>query len=95
MRPSVVLLGFALGSVGAITFGLGGVAVVFAVLKKDYPRLASELPLLLVNLAAFAALTAMAALSFYGQLQRRSWRYAAIAGLLLGIGAIAWIHRRG
>ena len=93
MRPSVVLLGFVLGSVGAITFGLGGGAVVFAVLKKDYPRLASEVPVLLVNLAAFAALTAFAALSFYGQLQRRRWRYAAITGLLLGIAAVAWVHR--
>ena len=93
MRPSVVLLGFVLGSVGAITFGLGGVAVVFALLKKDYPRLAAEVPVLLANLAAFAALTAVAALSFYGQLQRRRWRYAAIAGLLLGIATVAWVHR--
>ena len=93
MRPSVVLLGFVLGSAAAITFGLGGVAVVFALLKKDYPRLASELPVLLINLAAFAVLTAVAALSFYGQMQRRRWRYAAITGLLLGIGAVVWIHR--
>ena len=93
MRPSVVLLGFVLGSVVAITFGLGGVAVVFALLKKDYPRLASEVPALVANLAAFAALTVVAALSFYGQLYGRRWRYAAIAGLLLGIGAVAWVHR--
>lgn len=94
MRPSVVLLGFVLGSAAAITFGLGGVAVVFAVLKKDYPRLASELPVLLVNLALFSVLTAIAALSFYGQMQRRRWRYAAHTGLLLGIVVVAWMHRQ-
>jgi len=93
MRPSVVLLGFVLGSVGAITFGLGGVALVFALLKKDHPGLASEIPLLLANLVAFAALTGVAAFSFYGQLQRRPWRYAAITCLLLGIGVLAWVHR--
>lgn len=93
MRPSVVLLGFVLGSAGAITFGLGGVAVVFTLLRKDYPQLASELPVLLANLAAFGVLTAIAALSFYGQMQRRRWRYAAITGLLIGIGAVAWMHR--
>ena len=93
MRPSVVLLGFVLGSVAAITFGLGGVAVVFALLKEDYPQLGGEVPALVANLAAFAALTAVGGLSFYGQLHRRRWRYLAIAGLVLGLGAAAWVHR--
>ena len=93
MRPSVALLGFVLGSAAAITFGLAGVAVVFVLLKKDYPRLAVELPALLANLAAFMALTAVAALSFYGQIRRHRWRHVAIGALLLGIGALAWMHR--
>ena len=93
MRPSVILLGFVLGSIAAITFGLAGVAVVFAVLEKDHPQLASEVPVLVANLAAFVALTAVGALSFYAQLHGRRWRYAAIAGLVLGIGAVAWVHR--
>jgi len=46
MRPSVVLLGFVLGSAGAITFGLLGVAVVFTWLLPEYPRLENELPTL-------------------------------------------------
>ncbi|HET7133087.1 MAG TPA: hypothetical protein VFJ95_12605 [Gammaproteobacteria bacterium] len=93
MRPSVALLGFAFGSAAAITFGLTGVAVVFGLLRKDYPGLASELPALLGNLAAFGVLTAVAGLSFYGQIKRRRWRHAAIAGLLLGIAALGWMHR--
>jgi uncharacterized membrane protein YfcA len=88
-----VLLGFVLGSAAAITFGLGGVSLVFVLLRTDHPRLASELPSLLTSLFAFAVLTAVAAASFYGQLHRRRWRYAAIALLLLGLGAVAWVHR--
>ena len=91
MRPSVVLLGFALGSAGAITFGLLGVAVVFTWLLPEYPRLEDELPMLWRSLGMFAALTGVAALSFYGQLRMTGWRRAPIAVLLLGICAVGWI----
>ena len=92
MRPSVVLLGFALGSTAAITFGLLGVAVVFTWLLPDYPRLESELPALWRSLGMFAALTCAAALSFYGQLREKVWRRAAISALLLGIAVVGWLH---
>ncbi|HUL81331.1 MAG TPA: hypothetical protein VL131_04280 [Gammaproteobacteria bacterium] len=92
MRPSVVLLGFVLGSTGAITFGLLGVAIVFTWLLPDYPRLESELPALWKSLGMFAALTCAAALSFYGQLRAKVWRRAAICALVLGIAAVGWFH---
>jgi hypothetical protein len=92
MKPSVVLLGFVLGSVGAITFGLLGVAVVFVWLLPEYPRLASELPALWHSLGMFSGLTCVAGLSFYGQLRVRPWRSAAIAALLLGIALVGWIQ---
>jgi len=92
MRPSVVLLGFVLGSIGAITFGLLGVALVFTWLLPDYPRLDVELPALWKSLGMFAALTCAAALSFYGQLRAKAWRRAAIGVLLLGIAAVGWFH---
>jgi hypothetical protein len=92
MKPSVILLGFALGSIAAITFGLGGVAVVFLVLQSDYPRFATEIPPLLGSLGLFAALTALAAASFYGQLRERVWRRYAIAGLLLALSGTAWFY---
>jgi hypothetical protein len=92
MRPSVVLLGFVLGSAVAITFGLFGVAVVFTWLQPEYPRLDSELPTLWGTLGMFAILTVAAAASFYGQLHATPWRRAAVAVLLLGIGAVAWFH---
>ena len=92
MKPAVVLLGFVLGSAAAITFALGGVAIVFAVLQQDYPRLAGEMPSLLVNLGLFAALTGMAAMSFYGQVHGRPWRVLSIGLLLAGLGLIGWLQ---
>jgi hypothetical protein len=92
MRPSVIVLGFVLGSCAAISFALLGVTVVFAVLRGEHPRLAVELPELLINAAMFSGLTAVAAVSFYGQLRERVWRYAAITSLLIGIALAAWFH---
>jgi len=93
MRPSVVLLGFVLGSSAAISFSLTGVAIVFAILRSDYPRLDSEVSPLLTHLAIFLALTAMAGLSFWAALRERPWRWAAFVGLavmLAAIGAFYW-----
>lgn len=92
MRPSVVVLGFVMGSSAAITFALFGVAVVFGLLRTEHPQLSAELPRLLVNLAIFSALTAISIASFYGQLRGRGWRRIAIAALLAGLAAIAWFH---
>ena len=92
MRPSVVLLGFVLGSAAAITFGLGGVLMVFAVLRPEYPRLQDEFPSLLANLAVFAVLTAASAVSFYGLLRRTVWRRAAVTVLLAGLVAAGWFY---
>jgi len=85
-----VLLGFVLGSAGAIAFGLLGVAVVFTWLLPEYPRLDNELPTLWRTLGMFAALTGLAALSFYGQLRMTGWRWVPIIVLLLGLAAVGW-----
>lgn len=90
MKPSVVLLGFVLGSVAAITFGLAGVSIVFAVLGTDESRLAAELPGLLGSLGTFASLTLVAAASFYGHLRETRWRFAALALLFGGLALAVW-----
>lgn len=92
MRPSVVLLGFALGSAASITFALFGVVIVYAVLGSEYPRLESEFPTLVSSLGLFGALTAVAAASFYGQLRGKPWRHLAIAGLVAGLAGVAWVY---
>jgi uncharacterized membrane protein len=92
MRPSVMLIGFALGSAAAISFSLGGVAIVFAVLRSDYPQFDTELPALLGGLAIFTGLTLAAGLAFYGQLREAAWRHVAVGLLLVGLAVATWFY---
>ncbi|HEX7237693.1 MAG TPA: hypothetical protein VF405_12070 [Gammaproteobacteria bacterium] len=89
MRPAVVVLGFVLGSAAAITFALAGTTIVFIVLRSEYPRLSDELVPLLTSVALFAALTAAAGGSFYGELKMTRWRRLAQTGLLIALAAVA------
>lgn len=92
MRPSVILLGFILGTAVSIMFSLVGVAVIFLVLGPSYPRIEAEIGSLGVNLALFAALTLFAALSFYGVLKQRPWRGAAVGPLIVILLVIGWYY---
>ena len=94
MRPTVVILGFILGSAAAITFALVGTAIVFVVLRSEYPRLGSELAPLSVSVALFSLLTVAAASSFYGELKHKDWRrrsWLALGATLIAVAAYhAW-----
>jgi hypothetical protein len=92
MRPSVVVLGFVLGTAASILFSLIGVAVIYLVLGPRYPRIEAEADSLLVNLAFFGALTVFAALSFYGVLKERPWRAAALAPLVVTLALVGWYY---
>jgi hypothetical protein len=92
MRPAVVVLGFVLGSAAAITFALGGTAIVFFLLRGEHPRLESELGELLVNVALFLTLTAAAAASFVGEIRQHAWRGRSVMALLAVLAAIAAYH---
>jgi hypothetical protein len=92
MRPSVVILGFVLGSAAAISFSLAGVVIVFTVLRSEYPRLDAELPALLGSLGIFAGLTVAAGLAFYGQLRNAAWRRPAVLALVIGLAGAAWFY---
>ena len=92
MRPAVVVLGFVLGSAAAITFALAGTAIVFVALRSEYPRLADELPRLLVSVALFSLLTAAAAGSFYGEIKELRWRRAAQGALIAMLAVVAAYH---
>lgn len=92
MRPAVVILGFILGSAAAITFALVGTAVVFVVLRADYPRLENELAPLLISVALFSLLTIAAAGSFYGEIRGRQWRRGAVLALGVMLAIVAAYH---
>jgi hypothetical protein len=74
MQPLTILTGIVLGSAAATTFALGATLVVFVVLAGEHPQFKAELPLLAVYAATFAGLTALAGLSFIGQVRQRPWR---------------------
>ena len=92
MYPLTVLLGIVLGSVFSIALGLAVVALVFWLLKSDYPRLETEFLPLLGSVAIFWGLTIAAAASFYGELKRRSWRALAQLALGAAIVGIGWYY---
>ena len=92
MRPTVVILGFILGSAAAITFALVGTTIVFVVLRSDYPRLESELAPLAISVGLFSLLTVAAASSFYGELKRKEWRRRAWFALGLMLIVVAACH---
>lgn len=92
MRPAVVVLGFVLGSAAAITFALGGTAIVFLVLREAHPRLDGELGELLINVGLFLLLTAAAAFSFLGELKGLPCRRRALLALGGVAAAIASYH---
>lgn len=92
MRPTVVVLGFVLGSAAAITFALAGTTIVFVTLRSEYPRLAGELGQLLVSVGLFFVLTVVAASTFYGELKERPWRRTALLILLATLTAVAIYH---
>jgi hypothetical protein len=94
MRPFTVLIGIVLGSAASVTFGLGTVLIVFAVLNIGgrHPDLAQEMPRLLLSLAAFAVLTAGSAGSFVGQIRERSWRGWAHFATLVALGIVVLLY---
>ena len=92
MRPLTVLIGIVMGSAASITFGLGTVLIVFAILAGRHPDLSREVPQLLLSLAVFALLTGASAGSFVGQVKGRSWRGWAHAATLVACVAIILMY---
>jgi len=92
MRPLVVLLGIVMGSTVSIAVALLMTGVVFLLLPEYADRLAEERRPLLVACSMAVLLAAMAATSFYGELRRRAWRFAAHAGLALVLALAVWTY---
>jgi hypothetical protein len=92
MKPSTILYGILLGSVGAIAFGLLAVLVIFVLLADEQPRVAGEIPELGRAAALFAALTLVAVPAFIGSLRGRTWRHVPMGLLYLGIAGVGWYY---
>jgi hypothetical protein len=96
MRPFTVLIGILMGSAASVSFGLGAVLIVFAILIGKHPELAREMPRLVESLLVFAVLTAVSVGSFLGQVRARAWRgWAHVATLVCLIGVFLLYWPRG
>jgi len=93
VRPLAVLNAIVFGSAAAITFGLGGVLVIFLVLQGQYPQMRAEFPVLVRSSVLFALLAAVSGASLLGMLKRRPCRWAAHAPTCLAEPGIAAIYR--
>lgn len=92
MRPLAVLVGILMGTAAAISLGLSMVWVVYLILGPDYAQLRAERAPLLQAVALFVPLTALAALSFAGELRRAAWRHWPMAGILLWLTLLTWVY---
>lgn len=93
MRPLAVLNAIVFGSAAAITFGLGGVLVIFLVLKGAHPEMHAEFPALLRSSGVFALLACVSGMSLLAVLKGLKWRWFAQIAMwlvVLGIGTLYW-----
>ena len=92
MRPLVVLLGIVMGSTVSIAVALLLTGVVFLLLPQYAERLADERGPLLWACLLSVLLAAIAATSFYGELRRRGWRFAAHLVLTTMLAIALWTY---
>lgn len=92
MRPLVVLIGIVMGSTVSIAVVLLMVSLVFLLMPDYSARLLEERSPLLVACVVTVPLAGVAAASFYGELRKRAWRYAAHAALVAMLAVSLWTY---
>lgn len=82
-----------MGSAVSIAVGLIMTLIIFFALPEHADRLAEEFAPLSRALGLTLILSAVAALSFYGELRLRTWRpwaHLALVGWMGALGAMVW-----
>lgn len=92
MNPFTAILGIVAGSLVSVAFGLAVVLFVFWMLRNDHPVFAAELPELARGVLMFSLLAVLSATGFLGTLWSRSWRYAPLALMWIGLGLVGWYY---
>lgn len=87
-----MFIGIVMGSTFSIAIGLAMTWVVLLLLPEHSERLAPEKAPLAQALGLATIVTALAALSFYGELRGRPWRGWAHVGLVLCLGLATWVY---
>ena len=94
MRPLAVLNAILFGSAVAIAFGLGGVTVVFLILRGRHPEMGAELPALLQSGLLFAGLAAVSGASLFAMLKGLRWRWLVQGAMWLLVAGMAIFYVR-
>lgn len=94
MRPLAVLNAILFGSAAAIAFGLGGVTVIFLILKGRHPEMGAEFPTLLRSGLLFAALAVVSGASLLAMLKGLRWRWLAQGAMWLFIAGVTVFYVR-
>jgi hypothetical protein len=92
MRPFTAILGFILGSLASMAFGLSVVLMVFWVLRSEHPQFAAELPELVNATVMFVCLAVFSSFAFLGTVRERRWRYAPLTLMWLGLVLVGWYY---
>ena len=81
-----------MGSAVSLAVGLLMTWIVIQFLPDDSGRLAAERMPLLKAIALFALLSTAAALSFYGEIRGRRWRFPAHLAMVGMLGVAFWVY---
>jgi len=93
MRPLAMLLGILMGSAVSLAAGLLMTWITLLFLPSKYAsQLTAERAPLGEAIAVFTLISGAAALSFYGELRVRQWRFGAHAATLALLGLAVWIY---
>jgi hypothetical protein len=92
MRPLGFLLAIVMGSTTALATGLLLTWVVILFLPQNEAQFAPEHGPLLRAVAVFTLFAAAAAISFYGEMVTRSWRFMAHGATLAMLGVAVWMY---
>lgn len=95
MRPLTVLIGIVMGSSVSLAVGLLLTWIVLLFLPEYTEELAAEQGPLTAAAALFTLLAAASAAAFYGEIQKKPWRYAAHAAMVAMLGIAFWTYWPG
>ncbi len=92
MRPLAVLIGIVMGSTVSIALGLVLTFIVLLLLPEARDRWAGEQAALITATLLTLSLAAVSALSFYGELRSRRWRFGPHAALVALLCLTTWLY---
>jgi hypothetical protein len=94
VRPLAALTAILFGSASAIAFGLGGVTVIFLILKGRHPEMGAEFPALVRSWLVFTALAAVTGATLYSTLKELRWRWPAQIAMWASLAAVTLFYVR-